>query len=161
MPKVITTPGKKGFLLWMKANQPVLYDAYAKRMNTRAGTMKGLRGLGDGTDPYNLAVADPVAATTAAPATSNWVDSIKSAFTGVAQIVLGGVQLNNQKKILDMQLQRAQQGLPPLNIDPATYGLQPTVGVGLSPQTKTFLTYGAIGLGGLWLLNMLMSRRKS
>lgn len=53
-----------------------------------------------------------------------------------------------QKQILEIQMERARQGLPPL--DPSQYGVG--VSVGLSPDVKRWITYGAIGLGALLMM---------
>lgn len=54
-----------------------------------------------------------------------------------------------QKQLLDVQVQRAKAGLPPLNVAQYSAGAQ----VGLSSDTKTFLTWALVGLGGVYLLS--------
>lgn len=54
-----------------------------------------------------------------------------------------------QKEILDIQMERARQGLPPL--DPSQYGVGVTVG--LSPDVKRWLLIGGAGLAAVLLLS--------
>lgn len=53
-----------------------------------------------------------------------------------------------QRQILKAQLERARQGLPPLQ--PSEYA--PAVNVGLSPQTRNLLIYGGLALVAVMLL---------
>lgn len=53
-----------------------------------------------------------------------------------------------QKEILDIQMERARQGLPPL--DPSQYGIG--VSVGLSPDVKRWLMIGGAGIVAVMLL---------
>jgi hypothetical protein len=76
---------------------------------------------------------------------------------GFAQYKLAQSQLDTQKQITALQLARAQQGLPPLNIDPSTLGV-PSVSVGLSPATQQIITYGLFAGLGLIALNMILKR---
>ncbi len=52
-----------------------------------------------------------------------------------------------QRRLLNIQLDRAEQGLPPL--DPGQYGVG--VNVGLSPDTQKLLIVGGLALVGLFL----------
>lgn len=138
--------GLKGFFAWLQVNQPKVHDAALERLVAS----ENLSGLGL-TDPNAQAV---VAATTStAPASPSLADKIKDIVFGVSQAYLTAQQLNAQKKVLDMQLARAKQGLPPLEIDMQQYGLTgPAVQVGMSPETRNLLIYGAVGLAAVYLL---------
>jgi hypothetical protein len=59
-----------------------------------------------------------------------------------------------QKQLLDVQVERARQGLPPLNTNQYAAGLN----VGVSQDTQKMLMYGAIGLGALFVFSTLMKR---
>lgn len=144
----INTTGMKGFLLWLKSAQPRVYNEYTRRMHAQ------LAGFGDTTSE----IGDPAVLATAAPAPASWVTNIRDILLGASQVYLAKTQLDTQKKVLDMQLQRAQQGLAPLDINPATYGLQPTVGVGVSNDTKQLLIWGGVGLAAVYLLPKLFGR---
>jgi len=84
--------------------------------------------------------------------TPSWLDTIKNLITSAGQAYLTKTQVDAQKKILDIQLGRAQAGLAPLNINPTTYGLPaPTVNFGVSSDTQKVLMYGLLGLGGVFV----------
>jgi hypothetical protein len=88
------------------------------------------------------------------PGQSNTSLDWLSQLTGAGQTLL---QMDYLKQVNDINLQRAAQGLPPLN--PATYA--PTVNVGASPAT---LQAGGIGLlalivGGVVIAAMLAKKR--
>ncbi len=71
----------------------------------------------------------------------SWISAISRAMTTVAMA-------DYQRQILRAQLDRARQGLPPLQ--PSEYA--PAINVGLSPQTRTLLIYGGIALVAVLLL---------
>lgn len=56
----------------------------------------------------------------------------------------------NQQKILELNLERARQGLP--LIDAARFA--PTYNVGMSPEVKSLVTVGMIGIGIFLLLKV-------
>ena len=74
----------------------------------------------------------------------SWISAISRAMTTVAMA-------DYQRRILNAQLERARQGLPPLQ--PSEYA--PAINVGLSPQTRNLLIYG-----GLALVAVLLLRRR-
>jgi hypothetical protein len=139
--------GTKGFFIWLRANMPRVYQDVRKEFRDTAR----LSGIG---------LADPVATATEAPPSSTLVQTIKDIANIAAQGYLTREQIKAQQQILNLNLQRAQQNLPMLNIDPAQYGLQPSVGVGLTDDTKQLLLYGGIGIGALWLLSMVTGKRR-
>lgn len=59
-----------------------------------------------------------------------------------------------QKQILDVQMQRAKAGLPPLDASQYAAGVQ----VGLSSDTQKMLLFGALGIAALFFV---MNRRSS
>ncbi len=130
---MLTRPQKQ-FLHWMKLNQPAVYAAATRSANETA----------------TLGAAD----TTPAPTQGqgwwgNFIDAAK-------QLVPVIVQAKSQKDILDVQLTRARQGLPPLN----TSQIAPTVQIqaGLTPALKRVLVPAMmIGVG---LLFFMMSKKK-
>lgn len=75
----------------------------------------------------------------------DWIDSVARAMTTVAMF-------DYQRDILRLQLERARQGLPPL--DAAQYGAG--VSVGISPSTQQLLILGGVGL----LAVLFLSRRR-
>jgi len=65
------------------------------------------------------------------------------------RILLGIVQLDQQRSIMQLNIERAKLGQPP--IDPTTYsgvGVQ----VGLAPSTQNMIVLGLLGLGAVLLL---------
>lgn len=146
--KKISTTGTRGFLEWMRANQPKIYAAFAKQLNTSSV----VSGLG--------AVGDPIADSTTAATSQNWADSLQQLFMVASQAYLTKEQLSAQRKLLDVQLARAQQGLAPLDINMSQYGIAPSVGVGMTPDTKRFLTWAAIGAGVFFLAPRLLGSRR-
>lgn len=101
--------------------------------------------LGDDTIPVGQAV-------TSAPPSL-----FQQLATGFAQYKLAQQQLDTSKQITALQLQRAQAGLPPLQIDPNTMGV-PSVSVGLSSDTQALIRYGLIGVGIAFAANILSHR---
>lgn len=87
-----------------------------------------------------------------APGITTLVDEAQgpteSWMTALARLLPAVAATYQQKQILDIQVQRAQQGLPPLNASQYAAGFQ----VGLSDDTKNLLIYGAIAIGALLLL---------
>lgn len=66
-----------------------------------------------------------------------------------SKIALALVQTDQQRKIMNLNIERARQGLPP--VDPAQYsGLG--VQVGLAPQTQNLILIGLVGLAAVILL---------
>lgn len=88
------------------------------------------RGLG--------AVGTPM--TTTAPETS---------FFGLTMADIQGIVSGlNSQQLFQLNLQRAEQGLPPLN--PAMYA--PSMNFGMTPETRQLVMFGAIGLIAVLLL---------
>jgi hypothetical protein len=66
------------------------------------------------------------------------------------KVLLAILQSDQQRQIMQLNLERARQGLPP--VDPTQYsGLG--VQVGLAPQTQNLILIGLIGLGAILLLS--------
>lgn len=144
----------------------VSFDRRQRRM--------GLNGLGDtttdalGSDALsNITIdtsTDPtIANASTSSASPSWLSSIGSAVTAATQAYLGIQQSKDAQTLFDTNLQRAQQGLAPLNANPTAYGIiSPSVNVGLSPGVQSLLMYGGIGLGLILLLNVgLKAAKKS
>lgn len=64
------------------------------------------------------------------------------------------VMTNQQRELLDVQLDRARQGLPPLDLT----AYQPGVSVGLSDDSKKFIGWGIAGVLAFMLLQQAGSR---
>lgn len=86
----------------------------------------------------------------------------KQAIDAASQIATGYFQSKVQKETTDIQIERARQGLPPLDLTkygPAPVTVQHQIGTGLSPQTKTMLWVGAGILAAVVLLPLLTKKR--
>jgi hypothetical protein len=67
----------------------------------------------------------------------SWIDTLQRLLPVVAATY-------QQKQILDIQVERARQGLPPLNANQVAAG----VNVGIDPQTqKMLMIFGGLALG--------------
>lgn len=94
-------------------------------------------GMGEGTDQSQIkSVA--------------WYDQVGKAVSSVLtpENVKAVAAYKLEKAKNKINLERAKQGLPPVDLATAT--------VGLSGDTKKFLLYGALGLGALFILPKLL-----
>ena len=140
----IRETGTRGFLLWTKKNLPRTYAGISKELKSATR----LAGMG--------LTAEPAVAATETPPTSSLVNTIRDVANMVGQVYLTREQLKAQQKVLDMQLQRAANGLPPADIDVTQYGLpQPSVGISLDDSTKKILMWGGIGLAVAIVLGLI------
>ena len=73
-----------------------------------------------------------------------------------ARIASSVVMANQQRQLMQINVDRAKRGEPPLDI--AQYS-GVGVNVGLSPQTQTLVTYGGIALLAFLVFNTLARRR--
>lgn len=135
---------------WFRQNIPGFKQAMDRASpNVRAG-LAGLSIVG----PSDDSSATP----STAVATTNdfdWGGLVKDLGTAASQYMMTSAQIKANQQITNLQLQRAAQNLPPLSLSTLQqqYGIAttPTANVGIAPDTKNFLIYGAIGLGLLWL----------
>lgn len=142
--------GKSGFFAWLRKYQPSMYAHVQKQAGTARFAGFGL-------------VADAPGVTTPAgdnTTSSSWSDTIKNLITTASQAYLTKEQVDAQKRILDMQMDRVKNGLPLLDIDPQAFGV-PSVNVGVSGDTKKTLLYIGGGLALVFLLSQMLrpSRR--
>jgi hypothetical protein len=89
--------------------------------------------------------------------------------TTITELAPQYLQYRAQKEIFDAQMVRLSQGLEPLP-DPSAYA--PSVRVALDPSTveaaaraaaeraQPWLLWGGIAIGGAFLLNMLLRKRR-
>lgn len=71
------------------------------------------------------------------------------------KILTGLVMTEQQRQLMQLNIERARQGLPPIDINRYS-GVG--VNVGLSQGTQNLVLYLALGAGALILLNTLMRR---
>ncbi len=63
-----------------------------------------------------------------------------------------------RKDMQDLNLQRAAQGLPPVDASSYMRMTAPQVQFGVASDTQKMLMYGAIGLGAVFVLSQLIKR---
>lgn len=78
----------------------------------------------------------------------SWADTAQKILTGL-------VMTNQQRQLMQINIDRAKAGLPPIDVS-AYSGVG--VNVGLSQGTQQLVLYLALGAGALLLLNTLMKR---
>lgn len=146
----VTATGTRGFLQWLKVNQPAVYNKARPALAKQAGGV--LAGLG---------LTDPATTAAQTPAPSSWTDSLKDIVMAASQAYLSREQIKAQGKILDTQIARAQANLPPLDIDLQQWGIQPPqVQVGVA--SGTLKTVGLIlgGVAAVYFLGQLVKGRR-
>jgi hypothetical protein len=107
----------------------------------------GLAGLGITTAEMLAqqdAFAEPVSGTVASQAKS----ILDSAIETIKQLAPAYIGIQQAKTCLQINADRARNGLPPM--DCASGGLAPQVGIGVSPDVKMIL-WAALGIGALFL----------
>lgn len=167
-------PGFPGFFGWLAATHPELYaraqaalpdyaTQYGKSGNgANINVMAGLGALGaddvlqDVSAPdfsgqaFNFGITD----STPLP-TSNFADTIANTVKTLASSILPVI---GQQKILDVQIQRAKAGLPPLDTSQLSDAAGLNVGLTSSTQ-KTFLMVAGLGAAALIGMSLLKHRR--
>lgn len=182
----IQETGVRGYLKWLQADQPGIYAAVAPHLAQQipeafsdyeqSQAMGSLMGFGeagagtttlfDSTDPFGnpATIFGPVSHDVATAANSGTsspsiVSMISNLVGAAGQVFLAKSQVDNLKKMNDIQLQRAQAGQPPLDMSSYALGI-PQVNVGLSSGT---IKSGGVALAvvaGLSLLFALTGKRK-
>jgi hypothetical protein len=140
--KLSPEAGRK-FAAWVKIAHPALFAAAERKAG---GT--GLAGLGQDTAP--TATAPPQGA----------LERFVSTITQLAPVY---IQARAQKELLDVQMDRARAGLPPLRPTDYAPAVQLSVDPSMySPQLealKPWLLYGGIAVAGLVLFRMFGGSR--
>ena len=141
----ITDKGTLGFLKFLQQTQPKIYAKVAASLLNRSP--QNLNGLGDTYTTMGGVAVDPATLATATPPSSGLADTLSQLINTAAQTYVTVQNIDLQKQVLQAQLTRAQQGLPPLSVD--QYG-QPLRSSGLSSNV---LLFGLLGLGAVLLLS--------
>lgn len=148
-PRAMTPPVKPAaaqkFIAWVRTAHPKLYAAAERRANAP-------RTLGA------LSKEEAKAGTTTTPGA---FDRIVTAITSLAPQI---VQARAQRDVLEVQLERMRQGLPPLSATQYAPGLQLSVdpsmyAPGLEAM-KPWLIWGGLGLVGVFVVSQLAKRRR-
>jgi hypothetical protein len=127
-------PGREGFLTWLYNSFPAAYSALEARAPQVLST--GPIGFGDA-DPTVPGGAQAAASTTPA-----WIQTVQN-------IALPLMQIYQQKKVIDLQLKRAQAGKRPLDI--ADYMGDASIRTGLDSSTQKTLLI-AVGIIGAFIV---------
>lgn len=85
----------------------------------------------------------------------DWQGSVTAWGKSLTDFAKNYLVYDSQKRLLDANIKRAEQGLPPL--DASAYGLG--LNVGLTPATQKLVLYGLIGLAGLAIFSGMSRRR--
>ena len=116
------TPAQNQFLIWLKNNHPRLFAAVQRKV--KAGQLAGL------------------GATASSTSTSSGGTNLWGQITGaISNLGTAYLTYTTQQKVLDTQLQRAKQGLPPLNASQLQMPAN-QVQVGVSSQTGQQIASG-------------------
>jgi hypothetical protein len=166
----IQDTGVRGYLKWLKQDQPGLYmkaaaiiaqqvpEAFSDREQSQA--MGALMGFADDAtgittffgDSSSSASAgtDVASAANSGASSSSIVSDIGNIVSALGQVYLAKSQVDTLNQVNQIQLQRAAAGLPPLNTSSLSLGV-PQVQVGLNSQT---LTGGGIALAVVAVLGL-------
>ncbi len=177
--------GKLGFLKWVESTFPAPIAAKvlkrAQSLNapktnlalSNLGTL-GQSALTDYLSSSNISSGNYSSSTgtpsasqvaTSAPASSSWISNIGSVLSGAisaaGQAYLTVSQTQAANSIVQLNLQRAQQGLAPLPYNAQQLGLTgPTLNLGLSSGTLTpVLMIGGAALAVVLLLGVMKHRK--
>jgi len=137
-------PGKAGFTQWLQDTMPDFYYQVQRRKPELLADdfySDYMEGLGMFDDDDDLGASD-----TAAPADS-WSSKLLD-FAKVAGLAW------RENKIMNMQLKRAKQGLPPMD----TSALAPAVQVGLGAPTRNMMMIGAAALAAAFILPKVLAK---
>jgi hypothetical protein len=183
--QAITDTGLKGFLLWLKADQPAVYAATASKIAKAAprgfsgfnGSVKmsrrlaagnrsmRLRGLGDCCGLTSVGICSALMSPNICIETScaaNSGSTCSSDLTGIASIInsVAGAALTaalqaQYNSMITSQLARAQTGLPPLTLSSSSSGIPLLSGLTSGGTAGTLLLLG----GGAVLLYLLFGKK--
>ena len=143
---------REKYLSWLQQNRPRVYAELQQLVPAF-----GLGDLPAQIDFTNLPTADDTGTSVDSPS-NQAVDSSSPSFTTVVSGLANAlVQGYSQKKVLDVQLARAQQGLPPLDTAYLSDSTSLKAGVDQSTQ-RTLLMLGGLVVGGLVLSTVLKRR---
>lgn len=142
--KAGASPGWPGFFGWLASTHPQLYNRVRVMDPNFVSATETIHNTGSAV----LAGDDP----------ANQQGSVSRFIEVATQAASAILPLVQQQKVLKLQLQRASQGLPPLDVgayvDP-NQGVQ----VGLNTGTQRTLLYLGGGIAGAFLLSRLFGRR--
>lgn len=141
---------KTQFLTHVRRAYPALFRAATLKAEKRS---PGLSGLGISVEEMlaeQNAFAEPGTPSSTGTAAASWLDNaLNSAIDAVKQLVPVYVSAQQAQTCVQVNADRARNGLAP--IDCASGGLAPQVSVGVSPDVK-FIMWGSLAIGAVYLL---------
>lgn len=188
----IRDTGIRGYLKWLQRDQPALYqqiapqivahapEAFSDHEQSRAmGSLMGFADSGGTTTTFDFTDSFGNPSTVQYPASTDVASAANSgaASSGITNIIgnllsvaaqgyvttqMAKTQVDNLKTLNNIQLQRAQMGLEPLDTSSYNLGV-PQVGVTVdaSKQVKTGIGIALAALVGVGLLATLSGRRRT
>ena len=90
--RLTPTKAKRLYIKWMKDNEPFLYRVGIKKAQLKNQSLSGTMGA------------------------INWSGIFTNIGETVKQLAPAALQYKQQRKLLDVQVKRAEQGLPPLDV---------------------------------------------
>lgn len=110
-----------------------------------------------GATSQSVEMYDYPAASLPAASGGSWLDTLKSIGSDVGSIIGQVTAADSQKKIVELNMERARRGLPPIS----SSSLAPQMNFGMAPDTRDTVVMIALGLGGAYLVSQAMKRRGS
>lgn len=123
---------RRAFLEMLRVRRPEIYQRVIERASRAQG--RGLSGLGE---------------TAVTVDNQSWWDKL---IAGIQQLAPTYAQYQLSKDLYDLNMQRAKQGLPPVDAS----AVSPQMNVGLSPETRLLV----LGMGGVALIAVLALARR-
>lgn len=150
--KGTTEKNRARFLDWLREYNPALFRASIKYAETWKEGVKAAGGSPAALSGVALGDTD----------TSTWWQQLTQGITSMGTAYLA---YEGQKNIIQLNTQRAAQGLPPL--DPTTGAPTIRTSVGLSPELMarlqtggSWLVIGAVAIAGLMVLKSVLGGRR-
>ena len=155
-------PGFRGFLGWLAAVHPRIYNAVAVSTPEIVAAIENDNSPGSRlgnlspAPTVNTGSGEFVSGSAVVPGTGA-ASSMQSLITTITQAGAAYLSLDQQKRVLAIQLDRARRGLPPLDVG-AYMDPNQGVNVGINQGTQRTLLYLVGGLGAVFLLSRLLKR---
>lgn len=175
--ELIVDTGVRGFLKWLKQEQPGLYPKIATKIADAVpgafsdyhmggwrvaglGQSDALMALSVDTSLVPAPTVDVSDAANNGSTASSLTNTISSIVSGISSLYMTKKQADIQQQVVNTQLQRAAAGLPPLPTSIANLGV-PQVSVGLSAGTGTGIAIAAAVAIALAALGVFGGRRSA
>lgn len=131
------------FMQWLQENDPQTYQDAMIEATDRSNAQNGLMGMGADT-----MIQTAVPRGDNAPQKSWWSNFTDS----VSEIGSRYIKYKSDKKLMNVQLRRARQGLPPVKTGLLAPGTRPDVFPVAFEDVSKYMIPAAIGIGVLFLL---------